>query len=85
MSGGHFDYRQYELLTIAEAIQEVLEDSHGYSEATVQRFKEAIDALHIAEVYAQRIDWLVSCDDGEEDFHRRLERELASLKEVVVV
>ena len=39
--------------------------------------------MHIlkqAEIYAQRIDWLLSGDDGEESFHERLKEELEELK-----
>lgn len=33
-----------------------------------------------AQVYAQRIDWLLSGDDGEDNFHLRLKEDLANLK-----
>lgn len=35
-----------------------------------------------AEVYAQRIDWLLSGDDGEESFHERLKEDLDKLKTI---
>jgi len=35
--------------------------------------------LRQAHVYAQRIDWLVSGDDGEDSFHRRLKHDLEKL------
>ena len=34
--------------------------------------------MRAAAIYAQRIDWLVSGDDGEETFHQRLAEELRS-------
>ena len=37
-------------------------------------------ALKIAQVYAQRVDWLVSGDDGEDSFHSRLNKELSEIK-----
>ena len=37
-------------------------------------------ALKIAQVYVQRIDWLVSDDDGEDSFHSRLNKELSEIK-----
>lgn len=52
-----------------------------YGDDTIERFKEAVKVLRQAEVYAQRIDWLLSGDDGEESFHRRLEEELKNLEE----
>ena len=42
--------------------------------------KEAVRALKIAQVYAQRVDWLLSGDDGEESFLSRLEEELKKLE-----
>jgi len=45
---------------------------YEYPEDIIDHFKEAYKALRIAEVYAQRIDWLVSGDDGEDSFRRRL-------------
>ena len=54
---------------------------YWYEDKTIERFKEAVKVLRQAEVYAQRIDWLLSGDDGEESFHRRLEEELKKLEE----
>ena len=45
---------------------------YEYPEDIIDHFKEAYKALRIAEAYAQRIDWLVSGDDGEDSFRRRL-------------
>ena len=92
MSGGHFDYNQYRITTIADTIdsmiwnnksEEVNEwgDSIGnnYSEETIAEFEKAVLYLNLAYIYAQRIDWLVSGDDGEETFHRRLADDLKNL------
>lgn len=84
MSGGHFNYDQYSIGYIADAIEEVIAtnddkslDQWGhpkgrwYSGATIERFREAVCALRQAQWMAQRIDWLLSCDDSEESFHER--------------
>lgn len=84
MSGGHFDYAQYRLNDIASSIDELIASNGdtsmnefgdtrgaGYSDETIQRFSEASAALRRAEAMAQRVDWLVSGDDGEESFHSR--------------
>lgn len=42
--------------------------------------KKGLDYLRKASIYAQRIDWLMSDDDGEEEFHERLSEELNNLK-----
>lgn len=52
----------------------------GYSEETIKEFKKGIALLKRAEVYAQRIDWLLSGDDGEDNFHERLKHDLEELK-----
>lgn len=49
------------------------------SEETQKEFQNAIKQLKIAAVYAQRIDWFLSGDDGEENFHKRLNEELDKL------
>ena len=110
MSGGHFDYKQYEIGHIAESIQSVIEkngrkkteeelknERWGYTEPDyykkypeelyhfkhsdeiIEKFKEAVDILRKAEVYAQRIDWYLSGDDGDETFIRRLKEDLEKL------
>ncbi len=44
---------------------------YDYSDETLAKFVEARDALIKASKMVQRVDWLVSGDDGEEAFHRR--------------
>jgi hypothetical protein len=90
MSGGYFDYQQYRIHDIVTSIQELIDhnvpgqDEYGYerivySPQTITEFKKAIVTLKLAEVYAQRIDWLVSGDDGEERFHERLSENIKTL------
>jgi hypothetical protein len=54
---------------------------YKYPDEVIEKFKEGVDVLRKAAIYAQRIDWLISCDDGEESFLRRLKEELSELKE----
>lgn len=42
--------------------------------------RDGVEALKTAYVYAQRIDWFLSGDDGEESFVSRLNDELEKLK-----
>ena len=49
---------------------------YKYSDEVIEEFKIAVEFLRIAYVYAQRIDWLVSGDDGEESFMERLKKDL---------
>jgi hypothetical protein len=52
---------------------------YKYPDDVIEEFKKGLDILRKAQVYAQRIDWLVSCDDSEESFHRRLKEDLDKL------
>lgn len=51
-----------------------------YSKEIQKKMRNAIKHLRIAEVYAQRVDWFLSGDDGEESFLRRLKEDLDALK-----
>ncbi len=92
MSGGHFQYKQYEFGQIADEIEQIILDNdseevseygdtkgHGYSPETIEAFNHARLALLHAQIYVQRIDWLVSGDDGEDSFHSRLEADFEAL------
>lgn len=89
MSGGFFDYRDWHLQDMAEQIDEVIEQNDSterdewdweigrhYSPEVVEKLSEASKQLRIARIYAHRVDYLLSGDDGEESFLRRLEEEL---------
>ncbi len=81
MSGGNFDYKQYQIGMLAEEIEQIifeesLVDVSEYSDETLKEFVEGVKLLRQAYVYAQRIDYLVSADDGEDSFHKRLKYDL---------
>jgi hypothetical protein len=97
MSGGHFNYDQYKVSQIADQIDDLIfhngsqeRDSYGgrcyqeYPPDIVEAFKAAANKLREAYVYAQRVDWLVSGDDGEGSFRRRLASDLKDLKPYVL-
>ena len=58
------------------------EDKFHYKhpDEIIEAFKKAVDALRIAQIYAHRIDWYMSGDDGEESFIERLKEDLDKLK-----
>ena len=95
MSGGHFDYNQWKLQMIADEIEQLIIDNdsdekndwgdtkgYHFNEDTIRQFKAAVALLRVSYTFVQRIDWLVSGDDGEDSFHRRLKDELEKLKNV---
>lgn len=85
MSGGHFDYQQYRIGQIADQVDQLIRTNNDtelnewgnpkgfqFSQDTIVAFKRGLYYLELAQIYAQRIDWLVSGDDGESTFHQRL-------------
>ena len=106
MSGGHFDYKQYEIDNIADSIQHKLDMQGGelpeyiqgyseewynehpedrfyptYSQQVQEVMRTAVKKLREAAIYAQRIDWFLSGDDGEESLIERLSEDLGKLLE----
>ena len=92
MSGWHFNYVQHHIATICEEVKLLIEtngsdekDEWGYKlhynfqEPIIEKFKEAIPILQLAYIYAQRIDWLVCGDDGEELFFERLDEDICKV------
>lgn len=49
-------------------------------ENTIESMKEVYRQIRIAEIYAERVDWMMSGDDGEEDFRGRIEEDLAEFE-----
>jgi hypothetical protein len=108
MSGGAFEYQQYNIGRIADQIEqtiikngvkktpeEIKDDWHNdewyekypedkfhykYPDEVIEKMKEAVKALKIAQEYAQRVDWLLSGDDGEESFLSRLDENLKKIE-----
>lgn len=94
MSGGRFDYKQYDLQYIADSIEQVIHEFERGDKSewgdypkwdfqnpqTIAEFRYALKMLNIAQIYTQRIDWLLSGDDGEDSFHERLKFELQTFE-----
>lgn len=94
MSGGRFQYDQYKIGYIADEVEQLIrnndsteKDEYGqdkgyhYTPETIAKFKEGLLVLKMAQIAAQRIDWLVSGDDGEDSFHERWDEEFNELGE----
>ena len=109
MSGGKFDYKQYEFGYIADEIESIIEKMgrektreeineegwndpnryekypedkfhYKYPDKVTEKFKKCIELLKETQIYVHRIDWLLSGDDSEDGFLRRLNNDLKSLK-----
>jgi hypothetical protein len=53
---------------------------YEYDEDIIEQFKKAAHAIRVAQIYMQRMDWLLSGDDGEEAFLRRIDEDLKKLQ-----
>jgi hypothetical protein len=52
---------------------------YKYPDEVIEEFKNAVDLISRAQVYMHRVDWLISGDDGDESFIRRLNEDLKKL------
>jgi len=52
---------------------------YKYSDEVIKQFKLAVRYLKMAQIYAHRVDWLLSGDDGEESFLERLNEDINKL------
>ena len=81
MSGGHWDYRQQDMFEIAQDIREIaLDNDRGHTLATIDRLSYAAEMLMLSAAMVQRIDWLLSFDDGEETFLQRWEDDMRAVE-----
>ena len=109
MSGGRFDYKQYEISNIADGVKHEIakngkpkspeqlkyeswrgddwyekypedRNHYEYPADVIAEFKKGYEILRKAAIYTQRIDWLLSGDDGDESFIRRLNDEMEQLE-----
>jgi len=89
MSGGYFDYIQHQMTDVVERIDSLILSNddqttdlfgdlvgRGYCIGTIQQFKAAAEALTMASIYLQRVDWLLSGDDDEVSFLSRLHEDI---------
>jgi uncharacterized phage infection (PIP) family protein YhgE len=85
MSGGHFNYNQYRLTQIADDLQNAIDNNdieddwgykYNYSKETLDKFRATVKELKELAIKVNRIDYLLSGDDGEESFHQRWNEEL---------
>ncbi len=79
---GYDDYSYEESYGFGEkeTITEKPEGWQRYPDEIIKKFKEGYRMCRIAKAYVQRIDWLISGDDGEGCFHKRLKEDLAEIE-----
>lgn len=52
---------------------------YKHPDQVIEQLKQAHKALHIAYIYAHRVDYLLAGDDGDESFIQRLEQDLSTI------
>ena len=50
------------------------------SDETINAMKESYRQIRITEIYATRVDWMMSGDDSEESFRERVKEDLAEFE-----
>lgn len=75
-------------LPVLFSIQHCVYDHYPYDEDVVELTDESIETmketwrrLRIAEIYATRVDWMMSGDDGEDTMQERLAEDLAAFED----
>ena len=85
MSGGYFDYDQYRLFDIINSLDERKKSIKDYGKdidvltidkSTEDLFEDARIILQLAYIFLQRVDWLLSGDDGPATFKERIKEDL---------
>lgn len=88
MSGGHFDYAQYQIEQIADQLRRDIKNNdkendfgykYGFSPLTLSKLCVCADIIEAAAKLANAVDWLYSGDDGEETFAEKYQTEMEGL------
>jgi len=97
MSGGHFDYKQHHIDDIICEMENIIKNNnkeidsleyfgeydqnHNLSPEVIVEINKGIVFLKLAHIYTHRIDYLLSGDDGEVSFFKRIEEDLNKYKD----
>lgn len=83
MSGGHFNYIQYRINDAVEQMEADLANPESYANSMERDIRDSLvlclSRLKEASIRLQRADWLLSGDDGEDSYRRRLAEDLEGL------
>ena len=96
MSGGHYDYIQFRIGQLADDIEgDILKQGKEsewctgddkyyndfYPDEINKIMLETLFKVKEAEVYVQRLDWYLSGDDGDDNYLKRLKKDLELLEQ----
>lgn len=86
MSGGAFGYLEWKLKEASNQIRRWAEDKEkkgtDLKPETIKMAREVAEVLDIAGDYEYAFDYLISCDIGEDDFLKYLEKPSARLRNI---
>ena len=87
MSGGHFEYNQYRIDDIADKLRITIakcrqkkEYYECYSNEFIDIMVDAYNKSRELAVIIGRIDWVLSGDDGEDDYQKSLEEDMIRIE-----
>lgn len=79
MSGGYFEYNQYRLVDIINSLDErenSIKLDEKFDEVTEDLIQDAKVIAQLAQIFLQRVDWLLSGDDSSGTFKERIKEDL---------
>ena len=80
MSGGYFDYKQRHIESIISELSAVIDSDFDNPQAK-QKLNDGLLVLQAALIYTNRIDYLLSGDDSEQTFLKRLNEDMNNLED----
>lgn len=84
MSGDYMTDEYYWNLFTAEKLEQIVNDAETnreYPKDIIVRLKDGLDIVKAAGIFIRRIDYLISGDDSEEEFKKRLSEEIQELSD----
>lgn len=80
MSGGYWDYIQYQITNPVDSLR-TMSENPDYPEDVRQNMRECARQLTEGAIRLQRLDWLLSGDDGVESYRLRLRQDLSKVRD----
>ena len=82
MSGGNWEYRQYDIQRIADDVDVmIITNDDRFSAETLEKFKNASYYMRMAFIYANAIDYLLCDDYSEKSFNEVVDHQIKTLDE----
>lgn len=86
MSGGHFEYENYRLSDIGDKLRLSITkcrkgyEYYEYKEPFLNEMIRVYNLTRELEVLLERVDWVLSGDDGEDTYFERLQEDIADIE-----